>query len=150
VILAAIFPATIHFNASTSEFAPQKNFPNGIFHVNYGQVAQPDVEENSNFDFGGNFFCRFVRICTSAAKNFARQRSGHVSHLTPIGRLPSTNHLNLAIGLPLRNQAALDEFLRQLYDPGSTNYHKYLAPQEFAERFGPTEQDYQAVKNFAE
>ncbi|HZF01580.1 MAG TPA: protease pro-enzyme activation domain-containing protein [Methylomirabilota bacterium] len=73
-----------------------------------------------------------------------------VSHLTPIGRLPSTNHLNLAIGLPLRNQAALDEFLRQLYDPGSTNYHKYLAPQEFAERFGPTEQDYQAVKNFAE
>jgi len=72
-----------------------------------------------------------------------------ISHLTPVGRYPSTNHLNLAIGLPVRNQAALDEFLHQLYDPGSTNYHKYLTPQEYTERYGPTEADYSAVIKFA-
>src|SRR5450759_290754 len=37
--------------------------------------------------------------------------SGHVpaavAGMTPTGRLPATNHLHLAIGLPLRNQACL-------------------------------------------
>jgi hypothetical protein len=61
-----------------------------------------------------------------------------VSKLTPAGRLPATNVLSLAFGLPLRNAAALNELLRQLYDPGSTNFHKFLTPAEFTMRFGPT------------
>src|SRR5215469_1665163 len=63
----------------------------------------------------------------------------------PIGRFAVTNRLSLAIGLPLRNQGDLDEFLRELYDPASTNFHKYLTPQEFTARFGPTEEEYRAV-----
>lgn len=73
-----------------------------------------------------------------------------VTKLTPTGRVPATKQLNLSIGLPLRNQSALDDLLRQLYDPASPNFHRFLAPKEFAERFGPTEQDYQAVIKFAE
>ncbi|HLX69556.1 MAG TPA: protease pro-enzyme activation domain-containing protein, partial [Verrucomicrobiae bacterium] len=61
-----------------------------------------------------------------------------------------TNRLHLAIGLPLRNQAELGELLHELYDPASTNFHKYLTTPEFTERFGPTEEDYQAVRRFAE
>ena len=72
-----------------------------------------------------------------------------VARLTPTGRLPATNQLSLAIGLPLRNQSELAELLRQLGDPRSPNYHKYLTPEEFTARFGPTEQDYAAVKEFA-
>ena len=41
-------------------------------------------------------------------------------HFQPINRLPATNHLNLAIGLPLRNQEALDKLLAEIYDPAST------------------------------
>jgi hypothetical protein len=70
--------------------------------------------------------------------------------LQPVGRLPSTNRLHLAIGLPLRNQEAFATLLQQIYDPASPNYRHYLTPQQFTERFGPTEQDYQAVLNFAE
>ncbi|HEX5397491.1 MAG TPA: protease pro-enzyme activation domain-containing protein [Verrucomicrobiae bacterium] len=73
-----------------------------------------------------------------------------VTRMTPLGRLPATNQLDLSIGLPLRNAAALDELLGQLYDPASTNFHKFLTPQEFAARFGPSDQDYQAVMQFAE
>jgi fructose-specific component phosphotransferase system IIB-like protein len=73
-----------------------------------------------------------------------------VAGLTPKGRLPATNNLRLAIGLPLRNQAVLDELLEQIYNPQSTNFHKFLKPDEFTARFGPTEQDYQAVIRFAE
>ncbi len=67
-----------------------------------------------------------------------------------MNRLPATNRLNLAIGLPLRNQAALDKLLAEIYDPASTNYHHYLTPEQFAAQFGPTEQDYQALIHFAQ
>lgn len=78
---------------------------------------------------------------------------GHVprelSRLTPKGRLPATNQLRLAIGLPLRDPAALDVFLAQVCDPASANFRHYLTPEAFAARFGPTEKDYAAVKDFA-
>ncbi|HEY2328812.1 MAG TPA: protease pro-enzyme activation domain-containing protein, partial [Verrucomicrobiae bacterium] len=92
-------------------------------------------------------------ICPLFAANL-KILPGHVpaivSALTPKGELPPTNQLHLAIGLPLRNGAELDEFLHQLYDPASTNFHKFLTPEEFAARFGPTEAGYQAVIQFAE
>ena len=72
-----------------------------------------------------------------------------VAHLSAIGTLPATNRLNLAIGLPLRDVPALDDFLAQVSDPASANYRHYLTPEEFTERFGPTAQDYQAVIDFA-
>jgi hypothetical protein len=78
---------------------------------------------------------------------------GHVpatlARSQPIGRLPATNQLRLAIGLPLRDPAGLQTFLAQLYDPASPNFRQYLTPEEFTARFAPTEQDYQAVKDFA-
>ena len=66
-----------------------------------------------------------------------------------MGSLPASQRLNLAIGLPLHNQAELDELLRQLYDPASPNFRKFLTPEQFTARFGPTESDYAAVENFA-
>ena len=70
-------------------------------------------------------------------------------HLQPAGRLPGANQLRLAIGLPLRDENGLNEFLRELYDPASPNFHKFLTPEEFTARFGPTEADYAAVRDFA-
>ena len=72
-----------------------------------------------------------------------------VARLQPTSRLPGTNRLNLAIGLPLREQAELSNLLRQIYDPASPNYRHYLTPEQFTEQFGPTERDYQAVIAFA-
>jgi hypothetical protein len=78
---------------------------------------------------------------------------GHVpkiiSSLTAKGLLPATNQLHLAIGLPLRDAAGLDDFLAQVSDPASPNFRQYLSPEEFTARFGPTEADYAAVKQFA-
>jgi subtilase family serine protease len=65
--------------------------------------------------------------------------------LRPLGRLAATNRLNLALALPLRNQAALGELLHRLYDPASSEYHHFLTPDEFTDRFGPAESDYQAL-----
>ena len=68
----------------------------------------------------------------------------------PLGRLPETNRLRLAIGLPLRDREGLTNLLRDLYDPTSTNFHHYLSVAEFTERFGPTTADYEAVAAFAQ
>ena len=78
---------------------------------------------------------------------------GHVpaaaSRLAPVGRLAAAVRLRLAIGLPLRNQAELTQFLQELSDPASPNYRKYLTPAQFTERFGPSQQDYEAVIQYA-
>jgi hypothetical protein len=109
--------------------------------------------------FGGRFVaiaCAvvFLPLAVCAQSPGRQFLKGHVpavvSRLQPTGLLPVTNRLNLAIGLPLRNQQALDDLLQQIYDPASPNYHHYLTPEQFTEQFGPTEQDYQAVIAFAQ
>ena len=72
-----------------------------------------------------------------------------VAGLRPLRRLESTKRIDLAVGLPLRNRDALAKLLDDLYNPASPNYHKYLTSQQFAERFGPTEEAYQTVVTFA-
>jgi hypothetical protein len=56
--------------------------------------------------------------------------------------------LSLSIGFRLRNEAELEELLREQNTPGSPNYHKYLTPAEFQARFGPTPEMVSQVENF--
>ncbi len=72
-----------------------------------------------------------------------------VKRLQPIGSLDASKRLNLAVGLPLRNRGALTNLLRDLYDPASPRYHHYLTAGQFADQFGPTAADYQALAAFA-
>ncbi|HEY1208382.1 MAG TPA: S53 family serine peptidase [Terracidiphilus sp.] len=66
-----------------------------------------------------------------------------------LGRLPATQQMQLDLVLPLRNQAGLDEFLKDLRNPASVSYRQFLTPQEFTARFGPTQEQYNAVLAFA-
>ncbi len=80
---------------------------------------------------------------------------GHVPDLVAqgkiaaLGRLPGDHQLRLAIGLPLRDAAGLTNLVRDLYNPASPQFHHYLTPQQFTERFGPTPAQYAAVVQFA-
>jgi hypothetical protein len=66
-----------------------------------------------------------------------------------ISPLPATKRLKLAIMLPLKDQAGLNAFLSQLYDPQSPGYRQFLSVQQFTERFGPSQTNYDAVVKFA-
>lgn len=87
------------------------------------------------------------------AESGLKMLHGHVPkmvrYLTALGDFPVTNRLSLAIGLTLPNPPALNEFLAQLYNPASPQFHKFLTPEEFTARFGPATTDYAAVENFA-
>ena len=94
-------------------------------------------------------------LCVSARAVERQVLLGHLPpavaklQLQPIGRLPATNQLRLAIGLPLRNTNEMARLLQEMYDPASPQFRHYLTLEQFTERFGPTKEDYEAVKPFA-
>jgi hypothetical protein len=116
--------------------------------------------DRSKLRLKSHFLPLFV-ICAMPLLGSAQQPStgiylqklhGHVPRpagkMQAVDRLPGTNRLDLAIALPLRNQEQLAILLEQIHDPASTNYRHYLTPEQFAKKFGPTEEDYQALVAF--
>ncbi len=83
-----------------------------------------------------------------------QQLKGHVppaiATSPKVRPVEDATRLRLAIGLPLRDTDGLQEFLKELYDPHSFHYRQYLTPDQFAERFGPSPEDYQVVLQFAQ
>ncbi len=67
-----------------------------------------------------------------------------------VGRLPEGQLMRVVLVLPLRNQDALNQFLKELYNPASASFHKYLRVEEFTGMFGPTREDYEAVRSWAQ
>jgi subtilase family serine protease len=79
--------------------------------------------------------------------------SGHVPRITkglsPLGRLDASYHMEVAIGLPLRNREQLTNLLEDIYNPSSPNFRHFLKADEFAASFGPSTENYQSVIDFA-
>jgi kumamolisin len=57
--------------------------------------------------------------------------------------------MRLVVALPLRNHSGLENFLAKVYDPSSASFHHFLSVEEFTREFGPTQQDYSAVVQWA-
>ena len=66
-----------------------------------------------------------------------------------VGRLPAVQTMHVDIVLPLRDPAGLENFLKEVYDPASPLYRRFLTVQEFTAMFGPSQEDYDAVIEFA-
>jgi subtilase family serine protease len=65
-----------------------------------------------------------------------------------VGRLPATQSLHVDIVLAVRDQAGLDNFLRDIYDPSSPSYRQFLTVEQFTEKFGPSQRDFDALTRF--
>ena len=65
------------------------------------------------------------------------------------GRLPATQSLHFDVVLALRDRAGLQTFVQQANDPANPSYHQFLTPQEFTARFGPSQEDWDALVAFA-
>jgi len=64
-----------------------------------------------------------------------------------VGRLPATQSMRIDIVLPVRE--GLDSFLHELYNPSSPSFRQFLTVEQFTERFGPSQQDFDALIRFA-
>jgi hypothetical protein len=136
------------------------------FFERLGRFGSPPVAFPSNTarntesnEFRGRFLAATI-LMAACWLAFASQRGvrtqvlhGHVPKVTkrlqPLGRLESGRQLDLAIGLPLRNRDRLTNLLEELYQPANAHFRHYSTPEQFASSFGPSEEDYQAVTDFA-
>jgi len=90
----------------------------------------------------------------SAAANAGQVYTHHVRNAVSsntaqmVSALPASKLMSLDVVLPVRDQAGLDNFLAQVSNPMSLNYHNYLTPAEFTARFGPTQNDYDTVVQY--
>jgi hypothetical protein len=66
---------------------------------------------------------------------------------TAVGQLPSSTSLDLAVAFKPSDPGALDRFVRQVSDPSSPDYGRYLAKGAFARRFGPSPAVVSAVRS---
>ncbi|MFY9645915.1 MAG: protease pro-enzyme activation domain-containing protein, partial [Terriglobales bacterium] len=65
-----------------------------------------------------------------------------------VGRLPSAQVLHFDVVLALRHQPELQDFLQELYDPSSSSYRQYVTPEQFTERFGPSQEEFNGLIAF--
>ena len=78
----------------------------------------------------------------------------HVPEVVQRGLAKSVEHLHadqtlrLILTLPLRKQTELDNFIQAVADPSSPTYRQYLTVEEFTDKFGPNQEDYNSVINF--
>jgi kumamolisin len=56
--------------------------------------------------------------------------------------------LTLTLVLQREDQAGFECYLRDVYDPKSPNYRRFLTPRELADRFGPSREAYDEVLNY--
>jgi uncharacterized repeat protein (TIGR01451 family) len=138
-----------------------------IFHISSGNCsgdcqsgAQPRIRSafmrKDLLAIGLGMVLSGVTLFSSLAADTAVALRGHVPSVVAQGQaqaegnVDSEQAMDLSIGFPLRNRETITNLLEQLYDPKSPNFGHYLTPQQFTENFGPTEQDYQAMIEFAE
>ncbi len=66
-----------------------------------------------------------------------------------IGRLPATQTLRFDIVLPLSDRTGLQSFVQDVQDPTSSSYRRFLTPEEFTARFGPSQENWETLIAFA-
>ncbi len=91
----------------------------------------------------------FVCYAQSALLTHHLRPEAQTGKLKAMGQLSATQNMRLVLTLPLRNEADLDTFLKDVYDPSSPVYRHYLTVDEFTAKYGPTQSDYNAVIQFA-
>ncbi len=68
------------------------------------------------------------------------------SHIN--GPADAQQHISLAIGLRVPNQAALTQYVQDISRPGSVNYHRYLTASQYEGAFSPSKATYSAIEQY--
>ncbi len=89
----------------------------------------------------------------AASQTLAKTAPSYALNMIGTPELADTNVTPLELSQPLRvtivlksrNEAQLDSLVREVNQPGSANYRKYLTPEQFKARFAPTDAQVRAV-----
>jgi len=67
---------------------------------------------------------------------------------TDLGPAPSNNSMNILVVMPIQNQAALQQYVRNIADPNSPQYGQSLTPAQFAASYAPSSAQVQSVTSY--
>lgn len=60
------------------------------------------------------------------------------------------DRVDFVLTLPLHHQTELNKLQEALYTPGGPDFHRFLTPDEFRQRFAPSQAEYDALKAAAQ
>ncbi len=67
---------------------------------------------------------------------------------SPVGMIAPDRMLTMMVVLKARNPQELNSLIAQQQNPSAPNYHRWLTPQEFSQRFGPDQKQIDAVRDW--
>jgi hypothetical protein len=110
-----------------------------------------------DIDIGNNVKLNYERGLPEQDKETHGQQrlSGYVKtpsspSINPlVGPAPQSTMVHLTIGLPARDAAGLKQLADQVSDPKNPKYRQYLTTSQFAQTYGQTPANYQAVVQWA-
>jgi subtilase family serine protease len=72
------------------------------------------------------------------------ERATFVKHSDPNGVM------EIVVGLKMRNEQDLDDLITRQQDSASPDYHRFITPADFADRFAPAQSDVDNVSSYLE
>ena len=72
-----------------------------------------------------------------------------VTKSTFVSPVERSQHISVVLTLPLSDPKGAADFVDHVSRRGDPLFHQYLTPQEFAQRYGASESDYAAIKQWA-
>src|SRR5271163_3504711 len=120
------------------------------------------VSRSRYFERRGQNFVRgviFAALAACLSGNIAAQQTVSIPQVPLavqngsaqyLGHYNPQQMLRLAVALKPPHMEAEEQFLRELQDPASPLFHKYLSDAEWNQRFAPSAQDEQAVVAWAQ
>lgn len=69
---------------------------------------------------------------------------------TPLGPKPATDVLHISVGIPYRDEKAMQEFVDSVSNPRSPQYRQFLTPEQVGQRFGISQLDLKKVSDYLE
>lgn len=100
------------------------------------------------------FLAAFAQATQVSAPTGMVRLPGHVlpalAKATVIPSKPDSGKQAITLTIVLRrdDQAGFERYLRELYDPHSKNFRDFLTQREIADRFGPSQADYDGVLGY--
>jgi len=89
-----------------------------------------------------------LALTAAPAATIPNSVPGFVSTAQNLGAENPARVINITVNLAVHNRAQRDALIKQLYDRTSPLYQKWLTPQQYADRFGPSAQEADMVRDF--
>jgi subtilase family serine protease len=106
-------------------------------------------------------FASIVKTKASGGHSLTARGSSSAQQNRPIGQVaalagkssyvapkPSSDVIPMVISLEPPDEAAISREVSELYDPGSANFHQWLTPQAFGQRFGRSQDEIQQTADW--